>query len=42
MKIGVHVAAVAKPLMSVKRVTEKGNRVCFGPEKEDNYIQNKA
>ena len=40
MKIGFQVANVAKPLMSVKRVTSKGNRVCFGPEDQDNYIQN--
>ena len=40
MKIGFQVADVAKPLMSVKRVTSKGNRVCFGPEDKDNYIQN--
>ena len=35
-------ANVAKPPMSVKRVTAKGNRVCFGPEDSDNYIQNIA
>ena len=40
MKIGFQVAAVSKPLMSVKKVTEKGNRVCFGPKSEDNYIEN--
>lgn len=29
-----------KPLIAVKRITEKGNKVCFGPETEDNYIIN--
>ena len=36
------VAGVSKPLVSVKRVTEMGNAVCFGPEKEDNFIYHKA
>jgi hypothetical protein len=31
---------VQKPLAAVLRITEKGNRVCFGPKAEDNYIQN--
>ena len=42
MKIGFEVADVAKPLMSVRKVTAKGNRVCFGPEDSDNYIQSIA
>lgn len=36
------VAGVNKPLISVKRVTEMGNVVCFGPNKEDNFIFHKA
>ena len=35
------VADVKNPLMAVKRITEQGNRVSFGPEAEDNYILNK-
>ena len=31
---------VQKPLVAVWRIADKGNRVCFGPEPEDNYIQN--
>ena len=31
MGLTFQVAAVKKPLISVKRITEKGNRVCFGP-----------
>ena len=27
--------------VSVKKLAEKGNLVCFGPGKEDNFIQNK-
>ena len=34
------VAEVKKPLISVKRITEKGNQVCFGPRKEDSFILN--
>ena len=34
-------ADVIKPLVSVKRLAEKGNHVCFGPEVGDNFIQNK-
>ena len=42
-KLGIRfqVADVIKPLISVKRLTEKGNRVCFGPEEADNYIEHK-
>ena len=35
------VARVNKPLVSVKRIVEKGNLVHFGPKREDNYILNK-
>jgi hypothetical protein len=31
---------VQKPLAAVWRIADKGNRVCFGPGPEDNYIQN--
>ena len=40
IKVDFQVAAVRKPLMSVKRICEKGNRVCFGPNGEDNYVEN--
>ncbi len=33
---------VQKPLAAVWRIAGKGNRVCFGPGPEDNYIQNIA
>ena len=32
---------VRKPLLAVKRITEKGNVVQFGPAENDNYIKNK-
>jgi predicted aspartyl protease len=35
------VADVIKPLVSVKRLAEKGNQVCFGPNVGDNFIRNK-
>ena len=35
------VTDVKKPSISVKRVTEQGNHVAFGPDREDNYIVNK-
>ena len=40
IKVDFQVAAVKKPLISVKRICEKGNRVCFGPEDGDNYVLN--
>ena len=40
MEIKFQVADVVKPLISVKRLVEKGNRVSFGPEESDNYIEN--
>ena len=40
MNLKFQVADVAKPLVSVRRIAEKGNIVQFGPREEDNYIQN--
>ena len=40
MNLGFQVADVKKPLIAVKRITEKGNRVSFGPDVGDNYIVN--
>jgi len=42
MGLTFQVADVKKPLVAVKRITEKGNWVVFGPGKEDNYIENKS
>ena len=33
---------VQKPLAAVWRIAERGNRVCFGPDPRDNYIENIA
>ena len=41
MGITFQVADVVKPLISVKRLVEKGNYVSFGPEESDNFIENK-
>ena len=41
MGLSFQVADVRKPLIAVKRITEKGNHVMFGPNPEDNYIENK-
>ena len=41
MCLGFQVADVQKPLVSVKRIVEKGNYVGLGPGDEDNYIINK-
>ena len=41
MGMGFQVADVRKPLVAVKRISEKGNLVQFGLQKEDNFIQNK-
>ena len=38
MKLNFQVASVKKPLMSVRRIVEKGNIVCFGPKEGDNFI----
>ena len=40
IKVDFQVAAVKKPLMSVKRICETGNRDCFGPKEGDNYVVN--
>jgi hypothetical protein len=40
LKFKFQVAEVKKPLISVKRITEKGNVVAFGPEDDDNFIMN--
>ena len=42
MCLDFQVADVKKPLIAVKRITEKGNHVTFGPDVEDNYIWNKS
>ena len=42
MNLGFQVADVKKPLIAMKRITEKGNHVAFGPQQEDNYIWNQA
>ena len=41
VSLSFQVAEVQKPLISVKRIVENGNYVCFGPERADNYILNK-
>ena len=35
------VTDVRKPLLAVKRITEKGNVVQFGPAENDNYVYKK-
>ena len=40
MSMNFHATSVKKPLAAVCRITEAGNKVCFGPKPEDNYIQN--
>ena len=40
MTMNYHATNVEKPLAAVRRITECGNRVCFGPKPEDNYIMN--
>jgi hypothetical protein len=40
LKFKFQVAEVKKPLISVKRITEKGNVVAFGPDDDDNFIMN--
>ena len=42
MKLGFQVADVKKPLISVRRIVEKGNYVNFGPREEDNFIINRV
>ena len=41
LKLEFQVAEVKKPLIAVKRISEKGNNVSFGPGKDDNFIENK-
>ena len=41
MNLTFQVADVKKPLISVKRIVEKGNFVSFGPNPEDNFIENR-
>ena len=41
MDLSFQVTDVRKPLLAVKRITEKGNVVQFDPAKNDNYIMNK-
>ena len=41
MCLSFQVADVQKPLVSVKRIVEKGNYMALGPGGEDNYILNK-
>jgi len=40
MSLNFQVSDVQKPLVSVRRITERGNKVHFGPEVEDNFIEN--
>jgi hypothetical protein len=42
MSLNFQVSDVQKPLVAVRRITEKGNIVQFGPREEDSFIQNKA
>jgi hypothetical protein len=42
MQMNFHATTVKKPLAAVCRITDCGNKVCFGPRPEDNYILNVA
>jgi hypothetical protein len=42
MSLTFQVSDVQKPLAAVRRISEKGNKVVFGPKAEDNYIENVA
>ena len=42
MGLGFEASDVRKPLAAVHRIVEKGNKVQFGPNPEDNFIQNIA
>ena len=42
MSLGFQVSDVKKPLAAVWRIAEKGNKVQFGPNEEDNFIVNVA
>eukprot|EP00973_Karenia_brevis_P004797 659516-Karenia_brevis.AAC.1 len=41
MRLNFQVADVAKPLLAVKRIVERGNHVVFGLGKEVNVIINR-
>ena len=41
MGLCFQVTDVRKPLLAVKRITERGNIVQFGPAENDNFIKNK-
>ena len=41
MGLNFQVTDVRKPLLAVKRTTEKGNVTQLGPAEKDNYIKNK-
>jgi hypothetical protein len=40
MQMNFHATSVKKPLAAVCRITDCGNKVCFGPKPEDNFILN--
>ena len=40
MSMKFHATNVKKPLAAVCRIAECGNKICFGPRPEDNYIMN--
>jgi hypothetical protein len=40
MSLGFQVSDVSKPLLAVWRIAEKGNKIQFGPEEQDNFIEN--
>eukprot|EP00973_Karenia_brevis_P040953 5666684-Karenia_brevis.AAC.1 len=40
MILDFQVAEVSKPLLAVKRIVERGNRVIFGPSDKDDFILN--
>jgi hypothetical protein len=42
MSLTFQVSDVKKPLAAVRRISEKGNKVQFGPKPEDNFIMNVA
>ena len=42
MSLTFQVTSVNKPLLTVRRVTEKGNHVSSGPQPEDIFIDNRS
>jgi hypothetical protein len=42
MSLGFQVSDVRKPLAAVWRIAEKGNKIQFGPDDQDNFIMNIA